>query len=423
MHLIYLFTFKHIYLFIYLIIYSFTYLPVSLGCKWTLRQLRRHFKVNCQNDWLLWQKVQVLVTLTLLSQVSRIAYNNNNNNISNTFAACSDQSKYGTCFELYGFDILIDENLTPWLLEVNRCPSLTYDCDVDRVVKKPLLHHLFDLVGPPKVSQRIGSSHRIAGESALYYKESGTNLKGSSSVDKIYSRRHKRASICEDCDDSLSKSSSSDENLCPSDNSHKQTDGRMNFEASKSVRPSSKSSLFGSISRSEGNINRKISSSRTSKRRKSATSLKEDIANDFVAEETCRDSYVPLTINSTFQRLRRQLIMDYTVANRYYTTGLGWNSPLENIAKPLPFRQDGRPQHKHPSKCGDWIRTFPYNAATLHGSRNPLCVKSLITELLKYRKTCEKTFREAESSDHESLDNQIRKLLWADHVLWSPKTV
>ena len=58
------------------------------------------------------------------------------------------QSKYrNICFELYGFDILIDEKLKPWLLEVNVCPSLSSSSPFDKIIKTTLLCDLFHLIG------------------------------------------------------------------------------------------------------------------------------------------------------------------------------------------------------------------------------------------------------------------------------------
>ena len=42
-----------------------------------------------------------------------------------------------TCYELYGFDVLLDENLRPWLLEVNILPSLQTDSPLDTAIKVP----------------------------------------------------------------------------------------------------------------------------------------------------------------------------------------------------------------------------------------------------------------------------------------------
>jgi len=52
-----------------------------------------------------------------------------------------------TCYELFGIDILLDENLRPWLLEVNISPSLHSSSPLDIAVKAPLVRDVFNIAG------------------------------------------------------------------------------------------------------------------------------------------------------------------------------------------------------------------------------------------------------------------------------------
>lgn len=49
--------------------------------------------------------------------------------------------------ELFGFDILLDESLKPWLLEVNISPSLQSGTELDRMVKGPLARDVLNMSG------------------------------------------------------------------------------------------------------------------------------------------------------------------------------------------------------------------------------------------------------------------------------------
>lgn len=43
------------------------------------------------------------------------------------------------CFEILGFDIFIDRNLKPWVMEVNHTPSFRTDTPLDFKVKKGII--------------------------------------------------------------------------------------------------------------------------------------------------------------------------------------------------------------------------------------------------------------------------------------------
>jgi tubulin polyglutamylase TTLL1 len=52
------------------------------------------------------------------------------------------------CFECYGYDILIDADLKPWLVEVNASPSLSCTTEADRILKQALLTDIYNVVAP-----------------------------------------------------------------------------------------------------------------------------------------------------------------------------------------------------------------------------------------------------------------------------------
>lgn len=50
------------------------------------------------------------------------------------------------CFEILGFDVMIDHKLNPYLLEINYTPSFTADTPLDRYIKKNLISDTMNLL-------------------------------------------------------------------------------------------------------------------------------------------------------------------------------------------------------------------------------------------------------------------------------------
>ena len=65
------------------------------------------------------------------------------------------QSVTGSCksnfFELLGYDIMLDDELNPWILEVNLAPSLAGDSPIDFQIKSNLIVDTFNLIGVRKL--------------------------------------------------------------------------------------------------------------------------------------------------------------------------------------------------------------------------------------------------------------------------------
>lgn len=86
-----------------------------------------------------WQKIDDIVIKTILSTWPMLKHN---------YHACfPNHDKIQACFEILGFDILVDCKLKPYILEVNHSPSFHTSELVDRQVKRPLIRDTLSLIG------------------------------------------------------------------------------------------------------------------------------------------------------------------------------------------------------------------------------------------------------------------------------------
>jgi len=108
------------------------------GTIWSIGALKRYLKNNDKNRNFdeLWEKIKDIAIKTILSiadktiqTVKRITIETN------------------TLFELYGIDVLIDNDFRPWLLEVNSKASPDVHTKLDFKIKSAYMASIFNIVG------------------------------------------------------------------------------------------------------------------------------------------------------------------------------------------------------------------------------------------------------------------------------------
>lgn len=119
------------------------------GGKWDLRSMKLHLicRMGIEKTNKLFADIEGII-LRSLHSVQKIMINDKH------------------CFELYGYDILFDDDLVPWLLEVNASPSLSANTPEDYDLKFKMLNDALDVVD---IEQRTtGREERIGGYDLIW---------------------------------------------------------------------------------------------------------------------------------------------------------------------------------------------------------------------------------------------------------------
>ncbi|CAE7783212.1 Ttll4 [Symbiodinium sp. CCMP2456] len=126
--------------------------------KWSLRQLEEYFKtqglVPSLDYGLAMSRIEDVIIKTLIAvepQIVNTWHQGANFSVASS-GPIQQVGPHQTCFEIYGFDILLDTELQPWLLEVNVFPSFSSSSPYDKRIKTQLVADVFTLLGIPPYS-------------------------------------------------------------------------------------------------------------------------------------------------------------------------------------------------------------------------------------------------------------------------------
>jgi tubulin polyglutamylase TTLL5 len=136
----------------------------DVGFKWSLSAFCKHLEQIGIDMNLFWARIFDVFIKSFLAGEGHIfnAYKK----------TCIHRSN---CFEVFGYDILIDSDLKPWLVEVNLSPALSCDSPLDQSIKSSLLADTFNMVGIKKFDRKQESQNKMKNRMKSYNNR-GKNL-------------------------------------------------------------------------------------------------------------------------------------------------------------------------------------------------------------------------------------------------------
>jgi tubulin polyglutamylase TTLL5 len=121
----------------------------DVGHKWSMSALFKHLEKTGADTELLWSRVYDLVIKTIIAAEAKVVPQVRTLGLHRS-----------NCFDLFGFDVLIDNTLKPWLMEVNLSPSLATEAPIDLHIKSNLIADALNLVGVKTFDRRVEGVQR-----------------------------------------------------------------------------------------------------------------------------------------------------------------------------------------------------------------------------------------------------------------------
>ena len=131
------------------------------GSKWSIQGLKDWMAANGHDFDAMWALITDLIVKTIISIQPVLAHNYH--------SVLPPENNGYSCFEILGLDVMMDDKLRPWLIEVNHSPSFTVDTPLDLAIKEDLISDTFELLRmDPKAIKKAQAEEKAEAQTRLW---------------------------------------------------------------------------------------------------------------------------------------------------------------------------------------------------------------------------------------------------------------